>query len=296
MKILFLTGMSGSGKTTIAEKLCEDEENFNLINSYTDRQMRDRNETGHVFVSPQHMDMLLESADVVAKTDIEGKRYCSLASQFDTNKINVYVVDAYGINDTIKYFPLAEVLSILIKREEVEVDCVRARRDIAVPARQDVDFCVDNNYKIDSAVNVVKLLINLESFSKPSHTVQTTIDKIKDIEGQERYLQSIKESLLSELWYEYRQSYINLIDYVKNKINEEFDFNIDIHPDTKPEIFDGYLVFNVILEYTDTDIDWATMHDMVEKASHYAHTYGLENDVYELIMRLQVCEEYVGEI
>lgn len=295
MKILFLVGASGSGKTTVAKKLCENTDKYNFINSYTDRDMRKKDEYGHIFIEAVHMDSIIERSDVVAKTDIEGKRYCSLEHQFVKDKINVYIVDADGINDTIKYFPMAEVMSILIQRQEVEVDCVRVGRDVCVPSRSEVDFCVKNDYKIDSVVGVINVLVGLDTFSKPYKAIQSITDKLEDIERQERYLKDIKQSLYVEMWHNNRQPYLNTIKYVEEKINEDFEFDIKIKPDTEPEIIDGYLNFNIIAEYTDQDIYWGDMHLMVDKMSYYAHEYCKEQGYDELAWRLSVSETYAGE-
>lgn len=296
MKILFLVGVSGSGKTTIANKLCEDTENYNLINSFTDREMREKGETGHTFISPSHMDMIIEHSGVVAKTDIHGKRYCSLESQFNKEKINVYVVDVNGMNDTIKYFPTADIMSILIQRKDIEVDCVRAGRDVAVPMRNDVDFCIENDYKIESAVNVIKVLVGFDLFKKPSHRIQTASDKIKEVEKQERYLRQIKESLFIEVWQANHQAYLNLIKYLKEKLNEEFDFDLDIKSDSEPEIYDGELDFNIIITYEDNDIMWGDIHNVLEKATYYSHSYCKEHNYNELSTRLRISESYEGAV
>ena len=102
MKIILMCGMSGSGKTTIAKKLCEKyNERYNFIFSYTDRGKRNKDEWGHIFVNSILMDDILEYENIVAQSKINKKRYCSIFSQFDKDKINLYIVDVNGINDVI---------------------------------------------------------------------------------------------------------------------------------------------------------------------------------------------------
>lgn len=298
MKILFLVGASGSGKTTIAKRLCDTDERFNFINSFTDRQMREKNEYGHTFVNTSYMDVLLERSDVVAKTDINGHRYCSLESQFDNNKINIYVVDANGINDTIEYFPMADIMSILIRRKEVYVDCIREGRDVCVPSRDDVDFCIDNDYKVESAVNVIKVLTGLNLFSKSSRKVKTVKDKIKDVEQQQRYLEYIKESLLVELWHMNYQPYVNLLKFLEEKLNEEFDYDITIRADSEPDVHDEDIFFNVLIEYPKDDAKdmyWEDINHLIEKATTYSYNYCQEHDYDDLSMNLRISERYIGE-
>ena len=294
MKIIFLTGMSGCGKTTVAQELCKNDK-YNYINSYTDREMREADEFGHEFISTNFMDALLQSDEVVASTEIDGYRYCSLKRQFDENKINVYVVDVDGINDTLKFFPYAEVMSILIRREKIMVDCIRADRDVCIPPREDVDFCIDNNYKIESVANTINALVGFDFFTKPSHVVRTLQDKIKHIEMQYRLLDSIKHSLLTQLWYQCQPQYIELCKYVSKKINEEFDFDVVINPDDKPAIYDGYLHFHVIGEYTHDDVKWTVMDNLVGRISYHAHNFCKERGYNELALRLTIAEDYVGD-
>lgn len=290
MKIVFLTGMSGSGKSTIAKELCKNDK-YNLICSFTDRQKRNKDDTDHTFISPNHMDLIYDSDDIVAKTQINEHRYCSIYPQFVDDKINVYISDVKGINDTIKCFPQANIMSILIVREKCEADCIRAGRDIQIPAREDVDFLINNNYKIESAVNTINALVNFDFFDKPSHTVKTINDKLKYLENQYRNLEEIKISLLKQLWYECRSQYLQMCQYVEHKINADFDFQITITPDTAPEIYDGYLQFNVIGSYKE-DVDWDTSHRISDQLSLYALEYCNENEYDDIAFRLYVSEYY----
>lgn len=294
MKILLLTGMSGAGKTSIAQKLCEDKR-YNFINSYTDRQMRKSGEFGHIFVESNHMDLLLSSDDIVAQTKIEKNRYCSLKSQFDDNKVNVYIVDINGINDTMKAFPYAEYMTILIKREKIEVDCVRQARDVQVPVREDVDFLIENNYKIESAVNTIKALVGFDFFTKPSHTIQTIEDKLDYIDKQYRYLDETRKSLLTQFWYQEQSTYKKVCKYVEEKVNEYFDFNITIVPDEEPDFDEEYLCFNIIGDHKE-DATWTIMNSLTERLSYYARTYCQDNNISNAFSyRIRVAEHYIGE-
>ena len=293
MKIILLAGASGSGKTTIAKELCKDNR-YNFISSYTDRPMREKNEFGHIFVKANYMDIILDNENIVAQTKISEYRYCSTEEQFDEDKINVYIVDSFGINDTIKFFPHSDMMTILIRRNKIEVDCVREIRDVHVPIRDDVDFVVDNDTKIESAVALIKTLVNFDLFSHPSHLVEEIQDKLYYIDKQYRYLEEIKESLYTQLWYRDRPLYIELCKYVESKVNKRFDFNITIVPDDKPEIIDGYLRFNVIGEYG-ADLMWEDVNRLVECLSYYAHAYCSKHGYKDLAYHLVIGEVYKTE-
>lgn len=295
MKIVLLTGQSGSGKTSIAKKLCENNERYNFVNSYTDRDLRESNEWGHTFVDSNYMDLLLERADIVAQTTIEDKRYCATYSQFDNTKINIYIVDVNGINDVISAFPQADIMTVLISRNEVEVDCVREGRNVCIPPREDVNFTIDNNFKIESAVGTLNTLINFDLFTRPSHRAQSVQNKLDYLAEQERHMREIKKSLQEQLWRLNYPMYIKMIRYITNKIQNDFDFEIRIRPDTKPEIYDGYLNFNVIGEYTDKNVDWMTCDSIVGCLSKYAHEFCKENNCKDMEYHLVVAEDYVEE-
>ena len=294
MKIVLITGQSGSGKTTIAKKLCEDNK-YNYINSYTDRELRERNEWGHNFVDANYMDLILESADVIAQTTIDSNRYCTIRSQFDENKINVYIVDLYGINDVFTAFPQADIMTVLISRSETEVDCVRMNRDVCVPAREDVHFTINNNGTVESTAGTLNTLVNFDLFCKPSHTIQTINNKIHYLEEQERHMRTIKESLQSQLWYNNYPMYIKTIEYVTKKVNEEFDFEITITPDTEPAIYDGELHFHIIGEYDNEENDWATINSLVSRMSHHAHTFCQEHNCSDILYHMIITEKWQGE-
>ena len=160
MKILLLSGSSGVGKTKIAWELCKDE-NFNLIQSFTDRPKRSAGKySDHQFVSKAIMKFIL-SYDVVASTTIDGYHYCSTFRQFDDKKINVYVVDKQGIRDVKKSFKDAHFFSVLIIRDNINIDQSRKERNIVIPIIQDVDYVLKNNSDIQSVVENFKQKILL---------------------------------------------------------------------------------------------------------------------------------------
>ena len=214
MKIILLAGQSGSGKTSIGRELAKNEDKYNFVHSYTDRQMRETNEYGHTFVNSKEMDLLLKRDDIVASTQIKEKRYCTIKSQFDKDRINIYTVDVNGINDTIKAFPRADIMSILIMRDGIDIESERVERDVAIPRREDVDFLINNNTSIASVAATIDALVNADLFSKPSHVLSTIEDSLEAIYEQRRYLQQIEKSLEEQRWYRDQSLYNQLINYV----------------------------------------------------------------------------------
>lgn len=93
MKNIFLIiGESGSGKTTVVEKI-KKISNLKAVDSYTTRPMRYRDEKGHIFVTDKEFDNLI---NICAYTEINGYRYAATSEQVDKN--DIYIIDIKGVN------------------------------------------------------------------------------------------------------------------------------------------------------------------------------------------------------
>lgn len=183
MKILLLAGESGSGKTTLQSSLSENKELYNPVMSYTDRPMRNDLEYGHIFISPEQMDNLLQNENIVAETYIDGFRYCTVESQFDVHKVNIYIVDANGVYDTKEFFGDAEIITVVLLRSDIDIDDVRYNRDIEIPKGRYVDYYIHNDSSIYDAVNKVDLLARLGFFKGTARDINTLEDKYNLIES-----------------------------------------------------------------------------------------------------------------
>ena len=89
--IFCLIGKSGSGKTTIADKLLE-MYGYTQIVSYTTRPPRTEYDTDHIFISKEEYDAL---TDKVAFTYFQDNYYCATKKQVDNN--DLYVIDPFGL-------------------------------------------------------------------------------------------------------------------------------------------------------------------------------------------------------
>lgn len=293
MRIILLTGQSGTGKTSIGAELAKNSDKYNFIHSYTDRPMRSSEEWGHTFVDSGFMDLLLQRNDIVAKTQIKEKRYCTIESQFDINKVNIYTVDLQGVVDTMQAFPYADVMTILIKRDSNDVSEERVERDIAVPIREQVDFVIDNNSTIQSAAKTIDVLVNAGLFRKPSHINTDTIEeRLEYIYEQRRYLFKIEESLEEQRWYRDKPLYNQLIQYIRNNIDSEFD--IEIHPHTEPVWDDDNCVFPVIAWFKEEDaepVDAFRLNDILSKLTY---EFCDKNDCIDFSFRVYIDCEWIG--
>ena len=77
--MLLIVGASGSGKTTIADKLSK-MYGLKVLPSYTTRPKRNSQETDHTFVSKKEFDELSDKVTYLKRYDAE---YCATANQID---------------------------------------------------------------------------------------------------------------------------------------------------------------------------------------------------------------------
>lgn len=155
MKILLLSGPSGTGKTSIALQLTQNP-NFHLIKSFTDRPRRVNERGDHFFIPTMFIKFML-TYNIVASTKINGYYYCSTFRQFDDDKINVYVVDKKGIDDVKKNFKDAQIFSVLVSKDNIDIDQIRKDRNIVVPDVKDVDLILMNNEELNDVVSFLEL-------------------------------------------------------------------------------------------------------------------------------------------
>lgn len=292
MKIILLLGQSGTGKTTISKELSKNTDKYNFVYSYTDRPKRNNTEWGHTFVDSARMDLILQRDDVIAQTQIKEKRYCTTEDQFDENKINIYIVDTYGINDTIKSFPQAEIMSILLRRDDVSIESARANRDVAVPAREDVDFLIDNNGSVESVVKTIDVLVNTGLFKKPSHVLPTIEDGLDKIYQQRRYLQEIEQSLEEQRWYRDQAVYNQLVQYVNEKMQKYF--KVEIFPDQEP-VWDGdNCIYTIIAWYEEEEANPIDVFRLNEILTKNTYQFCSDNNCMSLLYRTHIDAQWEG--
>lgn len=94
-KLLLLTGLSGSGKTTVAKELYK-KYGLSQIYSYTTRPKRGEEDIEHIFISDEEFDTNTSIVYTkVAYTEYDNYRYCATAEQVEEN--DIFVIDAAGI-------------------------------------------------------------------------------------------------------------------------------------------------------------------------------------------------------
>lgn len=152
--VLLITGASGVGKSTIAEKLCENEQ-YNLIRSYTNRPPRSEDDDDHIYVEDGIASTLLREKQVVASTVYGGYVYFTLAEQFIDNMINVYIVDDLGVCNTINYMRRWKDTGYATVRIRCKRWNPRQVRDYSFLDDDHFMMVVDNDDKMDYAVEEI---------------------------------------------------------------------------------------------------------------------------------------------
>ena len=100
--LFLLVGPSGCGKTTVTEHL-EAKHGETSIRSYTTRSPRYEGEDGHVFISTDEFDKLV---NLVAYTKYNGNKYGTTEEQVDN--ATLYVVDIPGVETLLENYKNTE--------------------------------------------------------------------------------------------------------------------------------------------------------------------------------------------
>ena len=96
--IILVVGESGTGKTTVCEKLCE-RYGLKQVVSYTTRPRRTPDEVGHIFITEADMP---DKAEMCAYTNYNGNHYFATHKQVD--EADLYVVDPAGIDYFMEHY------------------------------------------------------------------------------------------------------------------------------------------------------------------------------------------------
>lgn len=113
-KMLLIVGASGSGKTTIADKLSK-MYGLKVLPSYTTRPKRNNQETGHTFVSKKEFDELTDKVTYLKRYDAE---YCATANQIDN--YDLYIINPEAAIELQKKYKGNKKIEILYIEASVE--------------------------------------------------------------------------------------------------------------------------------------------------------------------------------
>ena len=163
--IILLNGLSGSGKSAIAQELLKNNpDEYNIVQSYTTRQRRSPDDNDHTFISKRKLIRKMLSQNFIARTEIDGNIYCAFDYQFKKDKVNIYIVDDFGIIDVINFHPNDSLYIIRVKGQHQNVDEDRKNRfeHIIHDDCQFIDLILENSEEI----TISELASEIEDFVK----------------------------------------------------------------------------------------------------------------------------------
>ena len=148
MKTIVINGESGSGKSHIARILAESRpDTYNLIRSYTSRQRRHSNDNDHVFKPKKFILAKMMNYQYVARSVIDDEIYCTFYHQFRHDRINLCILDDFGVLDILNHFKAKQVRVVRVRRNSIRVPADRRNRlyHFIPDDCPHIDCIVDNN-------------------------------------------------------------------------------------------------------------------------------------------------------
>ena len=176
--IICILGKSGSGKTTIVEKLNK-EYGYEILESYTTRKPRYEGETGHQFVDLITFEAL---PDKVAYNEFDGNHYCATKSQVD--EADLYVVDVPGLKQLKQLYQGKEIISIYI--DVPMEDCLERMRKRG----DSEDKCWERLRHDNSAFQGVKGEVDYVVNGVPTHAWFQVVSIIERNSSQKKVMRS----------------------------------------------------------------------------------------------------------
>lgn len=173
--LICLCGMSGSGKSTIANRL-ERKYGYVQAKSYTTRPMRNDPEDAntHTFIMPEQVDEY--SDDMVAWNWYNGNFYFATASML--NNVSLYVIDKEGLLQLFRNYHDKDILAIYI-------DCDSSVAAKRMAERGDSDEQIMQRLQYDT--EVFKGCKDLCDFVISNDTNNGVNDIVDWIDGLYRY-------------------------------------------------------------------------------------------------------------
>lgn len=188
-KVICLVGASGSGKTTIAKEL--EKTGYNIIQSYTTRKPRYKDEWGHIFIeewtpvpgigNPGAFEILdinqskvYYKSDMIGYKELYGDIYFATDKQVIRGKSNIYIVDPDGAEQVHDFYKDSdiEVITVYLQVDLTERHCRimdrgeifkkamdRIRKDIEIFQIVKCDYVIDGNRSVEEVLVLMKNII-----------------------------------------------------------------------------------------------------------------------------------------
>lgn len=156
IKIVCFMGKSGTGKTTIINKISEKLENTNIVKSFSTREPRnEEDKTSHTFVEIKDYNMAKKKKELLLDYYDEVKDYHNYVTEksFYENKINLFAIDPMAYKELIeleKYSVLGIYISVT---DEIRLARLQKRDGITeLPEEKHLEFI--NPEKTNNTISV----------------------------------------------------------------------------------------------------------------------------------------------
>ena len=170
--LYLIVGQSGSGKSTIADKL-EKKYGLKQVLSYTTREPRYEGEDTHEFISEEEFD---ELTDIVAFTEFNGHRYCATSEKLDG--CDTYIIDPAGV-DTLRCYYHTKPLKIIYIKVTAPLRYERMKERASGELMERVESALERiGYDAHEFYNYEHGLVNIDFTVKNEGDVDEAVEKV----------------------------------------------------------------------------------------------------------------------
>lgn len=173
MKVISIMAKSGTGKTTVIDKLCSERPDvFHYVKSFTTRPVREndpKDKESHIFVSESFYERKKDYAFAVYHSP-KGYHSWTDESSFIEDKINIYAIDSKEFKNLTEKCLISELYGIFLYIDEKE----REKRFIS---RGENDFDIEEH--LDK--KYLEGLSNVKVLDVTNLSREETFSKILDI-------------------------------------------------------------------------------------------------------------------
>ena len=169
--IVNLVAKSGSGKTTVAKEL--EKLGYNVIQSYTTRKPRHKEEWGHTFINTADMEKINKDDMIAFKEVYKGLYYFATKEQYQGKGVSIYTVCPDGAKQVKENVKDAEVITIYLQvdenirefrmRDEGRSPTLisdRLENDRKVFEVCECDYVIDGSKSLSDVVGLVNSIVN----------------------------------------------------------------------------------------------------------------------------------------